>query len=250
MRTQSPSYASDFLVFIPFGIDTELKTGMQRNIHCVEFTLFGPVEVFERTVHCAQDKRQYSEVVMCQHIRRKPGFYVGKIVSLLFLLGAMVWAVPILPPDALNDRFIISLTLLLTQVRREQHRRRRWSLFRADCTAVVVSSQIAFNFILVDSLPKVSYLTSLDTYLLVNYIFLSLSILENVVVYLVQRAYPTTHYGRNLDYATIGLLITVHLLNTARFFWQGWKHSRKRWRPEERKLLLDMVDSHGHDDHV
>lgn len=49
-------------------------------------------------------------------LRRRPGFYLRSIMSLVFVISVMNWCMYIVTPETLNDRLGISITLFLAQV--------------------------------------------------------------------------------------------------------------------------------------
>lgn len=49
-------------------------------------------------------------------LRRRPGFYLKSIISLVFIICVMGWCMYIITPETLNDRLQVSITLFLAQV--------------------------------------------------------------------------------------------------------------------------------------
>ena len=78
-------------------------------------------------------------------VGRKSYYYISNIFGLLLILGVCTLFVFAVPADELADRLSLILTLLLTVV--------------------------AFKFVIADVLPKVSYSTFIDTFLLRMYTF-------------------------------------------------------------------------------
>ncbi len=89
-------------------------------------------------------------------VSRRFGFYIWKVLVPLFLLVAISWAVFWMIGDDLADRMSVSVTGILTVV--------------------------AYQFIILDNLPRVSYFTLMDTVVTLSFGLMILTIVENVVV--------------------------------------------------------------------
>lgn len=97
-------------------------------------------------------------------IERIPTFYLTKFILPLLLIVAISWAVFWMDFDTMHlaDRLSVSFTSVLTIV--------------------------AFDFVSSGNLPRLVYPTRLDTMLIVSYVFLALTVLENVVSHQLVRA--------------------------------------------------------------
>ena len=78
-------------------------------------------------------------------IKRNSSHYVYKIIIPVFLILSVAWFVLWIPTDKLDARLTTSIVALL--------------------------SLIAYNFVFSDDIPKLNYLTTLDIYILVSYVF-------------------------------------------------------------------------------
>ncbi|MEO0605656.1 MAG: hypothetical protein AAF211_29760, partial [Myxococcota bacterium] len=116
----------------------------------------GTVTETVRTVQELRDRHDYSELVATIEVRRDPGFYVTKIMLPLCIIVAISWAVFWMIGDTLADRMSVSFTGVLTSV--------------------------AYQFIVSESLPRHIYNTFLDGFVLLSFIMMVLTILENIVV--------------------------------------------------------------------
>jgi hypothetical protein len=108
------------------------------------------------------------------------------------------------PPYVLNDRLQISITLFLAQV--------------------------AFNFVIAEQLPKISYGTYLTMYFLLCYSMIGVGAIENVISYLVNRYHPDCNMGDKqeacslalkLDFATLGIVASLHTIITLIYIYLG-----------------------------
>jgi hypothetical protein len=89
------------------------------------------------------------------------GFYMTKIVLVLYFLGLLMAASFVVPADVINDRFQITATLFLSAVCLSSLARP----FQLNGNSYSYSSsQVAFNFVVSEQLPKVSYTTAMDKY--------------------------------------------------------------------------------------
>jgi hypothetical protein len=79
-------------------------------------------------------------------VLRKPGYYINNICSVQIMLAILCMSSFALPPDDLGDQISIIITLMLTSV--------------------------AFKFVIADALPKVTYSTLMDSFILMNMAFL------------------------------------------------------------------------------
>ena len=89
-------------------------------------------------------------------VNRLPAYYFGNIIFPNFLIVAGCFSAFVIPREDIADRLSVTVTLMLAAV--------------------------AFRFIVSTMLPKVSYLTIMDYYLLVGFVALILMIAENAIV--------------------------------------------------------------------
>ncbi len=78
-------------------------------------------------------------------VKRNINYFIFKIIIPVFLILSIAWSVMWIPPIQVESRLTTSIVGLL--------------------------SLIAYNFVFNDDLPKLSYLTSLDRYILLSYLF-------------------------------------------------------------------------------
>jgi len=184
IKINSFTWADSDLVIKSFTDNDAIKS-MSKDISMNEWDLLGNADIYENSYFGPSDKRYYSQLVVELTVKRKTGFYLQKIVSLVLIIGLMIWGIFLLPSDDLNDRYQITLTLLLA------------------C--------IAFNFVIVESLPKISYLTSLDKFFLVNYIALFLAAIENMIVYIISNNYGYDDIAHIIDIIFIIVFFVTYL---------------------------------------
>jgi len=78
-------------------------------------------------------------------VERNTNYFIFKIIIPVFLILAIAWSVMWIPPNQVESRLTTSIVALL--------------------------ALIAYNFVFNEDLPKLSYLTSLDRYILLSYLF-------------------------------------------------------------------------------
>lgn len=78
-------------------------------------------------------------------IKRNINYFIFKILIPVFLILSIAWSVLWIPPNQVESRLTTSIVSLL--------------------------ALIAYNFVFNDDLPKLSYLTSMDRYILLSYLF-------------------------------------------------------------------------------
>jgi hypothetical protein len=106
--------------------------------------------------HTTQPRGCEQHMVAAFRICRKPWTWVWNVMFILCMIGTMSLTSFLVPINALADRVQINLTLLLTVV--------------------------AFKLLLSENLPKVSYLTFLDTYVIIAFVFIFIIAVENTGV--------------------------------------------------------------------
>lgn len=87
---------------------------------------------------------------------RDPKFYFFNFYFVIYLIVLSNGALVSVDPELSGDRHAITITLLLTLV--------------------------AFKFVLIEGTPKVGYLTYMDKYVLMSYIYTMAAVVENIVI--------------------------------------------------------------------
>ena len=78
-------------------------------------------------------------------VERNINYFIFKIIIPVFLILTIAWSVMWIPPNQVESRLTTSIIALL--------------------------ALIAYNFVFNEDIPKLSYLTSLDRYILLSYLF-------------------------------------------------------------------------------
>lgn len=84
---------------------------------------------------------------------RRTSFYLLNVFFIIFLLGCLSWWTYLIDPEVLNDRLQICITVFLALV--------------------------GVNFVVAESLPRISHSTYLTSFFLLNYFFITLGAVGN-----------------------------------------------------------------------
>ena len=88
---------------------------------------------------------QDDRIVLNINVKRNINYFIFKIIIPVFLILTISWSVMWIPPNQVESRLTTSIVALL--------------------------ALIAYNFVFNEDIPKLSYLTSLDRYILLSYLF-------------------------------------------------------------------------------
>lgn len=108
-----------------------------------------------------EENTRYSRFVAEIVVQRESGYYLWKIVLPLVLIIAMSWSVFWMDPRQLEAQMAVSVTSMLAVV--------------------------AFNFAIADMLPKISYVTRMDVFIVLGYVFVFGAFVENLVTHVLCR---------------------------------------------------------------
>ena len=112
----------------------------------------------------------------------------------------MSWSCYWIDPLEVGDRIGISTTLALTV--------------------------IAFNFCVNDALPRISYMTYMDTYLTFMFVSVVFTVFENVAVYRIAQQPNGTAVAEIVDLGSFGLAVLATVASTVCFMCGGsWRKS-------------------------
>lgn len=112
------------------------------------------------TVQDIRDDEPFSTFVIQLTVYREPNFYILKVLFPMVLIVALSWSVFWMDEASLGERLGISFTGLLTVV--------------------------AYQFIIGDSLPRLSYITFMDAIINYSFLMMALTVVENVIVHIMR----------------------------------------------------------------
>ena len=133
----------------------EQKIGFNSNLNLPEWKI-GDLETKIEQNREVRSKAQFSKFLMQIKLIRKPGFYLWKVIIPLIILVIISWSVFWMAEESLADRISFSLTGILTVV--------------------------AYQFLISENLPNISYLTLMDAILSLSFVAIALTVAENIVV--------------------------------------------------------------------
>jgi len=134
-------------------------------------------------------------------VARKTHFYVWNVLWLMYFLNIITWCVFIIPPDSINDRLSVTITIFL--------------------------SELAFNLIISSILPRVSYNTYFSLYFLFNYLSLALQSLEHVLSFELDDKLDNKEIAKYVDYGFILGFIVLHTVLVILCYSLSVKHNAK-----------------------
>jgi hypothetical protein len=151
------------------------QTGFDPSFQLAEWTVVG-VEPTLAEIKRPRDPVPYSRLTYSITIDRKTGFYLWKIFLPLLVIVAITWIVFWMNREMLGRRAGVSVTGILTI--------------------------IAYQFVVSDTIPRVSYLTVLDRVLLLSTLTIAATLLESLAVEAVQsRGGDATRIDRTCRWA-------------------------------------------------
>jgi len=118
------------------------------------------ISIQERKHLLPNENNTYSMIQTQLHLQRKVSYYISRIYLILILTMFLGYSIFFLPPSDFADRTNILVTLFLATV--------------------------ALTFVINSNLPKISYNTTLDTYINVIYVLWVILELESIILYKLQ----------------------------------------------------------------
>lgn len=116
----------------------------------------------DQTVMVAADgQRRFSRLVTSIQLQRRSWQFIWEIVFPLVVLVSVVWSIFWVEIDSLADRLNISFIGVLTIV--------------------------AYQFVLVENMPKMSYLTFLDSVLICSFLMITLTVPQSLLIHSLVR---------------------------------------------------------------
>ena len=115
----------------------------------------------------------YSRLKITIRVRRRIGYWMTNVVIPMGVVSTSLFATFVLPPNETNDRLAASLTILLAMV--------------------------TFKYVISDKLPKISYVTLIDSYVLVCFGLAFLTIFTHALSRANVFSEPVLTYMRNYN---------------------------------------------------
>jgi len=146
-------------------------------------------------------------------LQRRSEYYIQKIVFLFTFIFTMAACSFLVAASDSGTRTGITVTCFLTAV--------------------------AFHFVIVGSLPKVSYSTRMDHFMVFMYTFIFLAYLENILIFNLVNYYNYSNNAlRTIDFTCLGLYMGVGVLT---FLWFLAPYIRQQLDPTtNRDYKLDI----------
>lgn len=132
----------------------------------------------------------YDKIIIDILVDRNTNYFIFKIIIPVFLILAIAWSVMWIPPNQVESRLTTSIVALL--------------------------ALIAYNFVFNEDLPKLSYLTSLDRYILLSYLFCAIPTF--LTIYFSRLTKKEYNIALNINKKSRLLGIVIYGLTTAFIF--------------------------------
>ncbi len=130
-------------------------TGFNPSLNLPEWDI-GDLQTEIKKTQEVRSKAPFDKFLMQIKLVRKPGFYLWKVIIPLIILVIISWSVFWMSEESLADRISFSLTGILTVV--------------------------AYQFLISENLPNISYLTLMDAILSLSFLAIALTVAENIIV--------------------------------------------------------------------
>lgn len=188
-------YGRDEVVLVP---DDRLSDTWDQDMGIAQWRREGISMLEQSTQSIRRDgsSRSRSEYVVTVDITRRPGHVLISIVLPLIVLVSLTWVVFWMDDESIANRVSISFVGIL--------------------------SVVAYYFVIVDSVPEISYLTLMDAFILVTFFVLAASVGVNLLVdrlnrsgrrELGDRVDQVCRWGFPIGYALLTLLVLVIFFN-------------------------------------
>lgn len=180
IKIQSFSFDETILVFKMH----EKATYLSNDLYLNEWDLVASHAEIVRRQELRSDKK-LSEFLLTITLRRKPHFYIWKIFAPLMLILMVSWSIFWMSDEPLSSRVNIAIVGLLTAV--------------------------AFSFVFLGHLPRVSYLTFMDVIVTGTYFFLVLNVVEDVLEEIIKR-YGREKWANRFNVTCLVLFILAYIM--------------------------------------
>jgi hypothetical protein len=156
-------------------------------------------------------------VVVHVELSRIYGYYVWKMGAILFLIVVMSWTAFFMPAESFPDRTTYGVTLFLAAV--------------------------AFHFAISSSIPRVSYMTLFDMYLLTTYGGIGTVVVENLISYLyfTHGANESVGFLNKVDFAAVIIFPGTAVVLHAYYAYRVWAAQRATERRRRSKLVTTKL---------
>jgi hypothetical protein len=161
IEIESLAWSESYLLFH----QEEDTIGFRRDFELAEWHT-ADVKTHLESVREIRDRHPFSEFIMLITVERLPGFYIWRLILPMIIIVALSWSVFWMKDDDLSNRLMVSFTGILTVV--------------------------AYQFTISASLPRIPYMTFMDAVITFSFIMMALTIIENIVVYILDKGEKKT----------------------------------------------------------
>lgn len=186
IQIQSLAWSEKYLVFQ----EQANMIGFSDSFELPEWK-WNPSQDLTTSIESVQDIRDdepFSEFTVNLTVHREPNFYILKVLFPMVLIVALSWSVFWMDEASLGERLGISFTGLLTVV--------------------------AYQFIIGDSLPRLSYITFMDAIINYSFLMMALTVVENVFVH-IMRGDNRMQLALRIDQSSRILFLLIYIVGLA-----------------------------------
>lgn len=155
--------------------------------------LIGEPIVTMPAAHSAQDFER-STMVLSLGVKRKPQYYLVKVMGIQTMLVIWSWAALWLNPEEFADKMAIIITLLLTNV--------------------------AFLYVTADVLPRVPYMTVLDRFTALSFLLQFILAIETFVAFVLTDSFALPDAADTADYYSRFVLPALYAFGMLLLAWR------------------------------
>lgn len=204
-RIASWAWGKDSMVIENVTSDDARASMTKQLHHLVEWKPIENLSIREHEFWDYSDERWMSAVTIYIPLRRVVGFYLNNIISMGALIAFIGVAVLFEDPVNISNRLELAFTLFLAAV--------------------------AFNFVIAEYLPKVSYSNYMTEFFMTIYVLMGIEVVETVAANLIVRFKgdgdtKKAPFALTLDWITIGVLLGLQLLYLLRIMYLAKWRSR------------------------
>ncbi|CAD5114966.1 DgyrCDS3996 [Dimorphilus gyrociliatus] len=196
-----------------------------------EWTLFEHVDSQESELNTQEmnsKKFTRSKITLTCHVARKAGYFFWNVALIMFCITSLTFCSFTVDKESPKDRLGITLTLLLTSV--------------------------AFKMVVSRSLPTISYLTSLDIYILINMMILVVQSIHTTCISLITNKSIQDKADKYFLYALATFFVMDHVVFSAYVLLASYRkrvymlRRDKDYQSEKNRLERLALDNHVNGD--
>ena len=187
--------------------DHEESAGVQSFADAQEWRMNKTIRTWrEHTTNTSTHRQQQQKLCIACTVTRRPGFFIWNMFIIMFLICSLAFCTFVVAIDKPENRLQLSFTLVLTT--------------------------IAFKFVANQTIPRISYLTFLDKYILTSMAIMCCICIWHSIVNLLPE-YTNTHIqsvDKIMLCALASVYVAFHLIFILCIICRVVAGKKRRWR--------------------